>query len=437
MSNLITHALTFSKESQTEYFLKPIFLENDIRDIITIRTDIKNSEKLDFIDSLEKITKAYAQGTAFTASTGVTVTQKTLTVADMKAEVKQNGKAFLAWVKEAALKQGVNENNISGTIFEQIVMSIFAKGIARDFQRQAFFGGTTVESLTSGVPNGTLNPHYKNYKGFWTRIIDDFYDVVIPAAQRVTMSNGAVAQVATHSVTGTSGTATIVINTTTYLITYATSTTQTATNFVTSWAATLLARGIVVTSSTADIILTAKIPGVAFTTVAGVNVTGDLDTTLVATTANTAPAALATDEAMTAMASMVTAMPNELGEMIADCVFMCTRSWIENYKATLRSLGNELSSDMILNGRKVLSYDGIPIVVRRDWDNIIATDFPGQYPHRCLLTVPKNLVFGTDGAGDDTLVELVYDTVGQENIFRVEYKAGTQYIHSELIVAAF
>lgn len=49
----------------------------------------KKTEKLDFFDKLSKITKAYAQGTSFTSSTGVTITQKTLTVADMKAEVKQ------------------------------------------------------------------------------------------------------------------------------------------------------------------------------------------------------------------------------------------------------------------------------------------------------------------------------------------------------------
>lgn len=89
MADLMSHALSFSKESVQEYFIKPLFLQNDIREIVTVRTDIKNSEKLDFIDNLEKITKAYAQGTSFTSSTGVTITQKTLTVVDMKAQVEQ------------------------------------------------------------------------------------------------------------------------------------------------------------------------------------------------------------------------------------------------------------------------------------------------------------------------------------------------------------
>ena len=135
MANLMSHSLSFSKESVSEYFIKPLFIQSDIKDIVTVRTDIKNSEKLDFIDSLEKITKAYAQGTSFTTSTGVTITQKTLSVSDMKAEVAQNGKAFLNYVKESLLKKGVDENDIGDTLFEEILMEIYMGGIARDFQR--------------------------------------------------------------------------------------------------------------------------------------------------------------------------------------------------------------------------------------------------------------------------------------------------------------
>jgi len=63
MANLIAQSpdpITFSKESATEYFLKPMFLESDIRDIVTVRTDIKSREKLNMISALQKITKAYA-----------------------------------------------------------------------------------------------------------------------------------------------------------------------------------------------------------------------------------------------------------------------------------------------------------------------------------------------------------------------------------------
>ena len=92
---------------------------------------------------------------------------------------------------------------------------------------------------------------------------------------------------------------------------------------------------------------------------------------------------------------------------------------------------------MSIDGVVTLSYRGIPIIVREEWDVHIAADFAGYYPHRALLTLPMNLVFGTDLASADTMSEMFYDRVEQENIFRVQYKAGTQYIQSNYIVAAY
>ena len=135
MANLITHSLSFTKENVAEYFIKPLFIEMDVRSLVDIRLDIKSGDKLDLVDNLEKVTKAYAQGTSFTSSTGVTITQKTLTTADFKAEVQQNGKAFLDQVKQVLLKRGYAENDISGTLFEEIILSIFIDGIAADVQR--------------------------------------------------------------------------------------------------------------------------------------------------------------------------------------------------------------------------------------------------------------------------------------------------------------
>ena len=52
MADLITHSLTFTKESVSEYFLKPLFVDSDIRDIVNVRTDLKTREKLDMISKL-------------------------------------------------------------------------------------------------------------------------------------------------------------------------------------------------------------------------------------------------------------------------------------------------------------------------------------------------------------------------------------------------
>jgi len=95
-----------------------------------------------------------------------------------------------------------------------------------------------------------------------------------------------VAQVATHTLVGTGGTCNIDINGTNYLATFNATLAQTAIDFVATHGATLLVLGIIATAVGDTIVLTALIPGVPFTTLAGVNVAPDLVTTLAATTAN-------------------------------------------------------------------------------------------------------------------------------------------------------
>ena len=227
MANLIAQSpnpITFSKESATEFFLKPLFLESDIRDIVTVRTDIKSSEKLNMISALQKSTKAFAEGDSFTDSTGVVMTQKTLTVYGLKAQYSQSGKAFLDFVMQQALKQGVNESDISGTVFEEICMAVYIKAIQADYQRQVFLGARNKETLvaTGSIysPSGTAETDYNVYNGFWKLIEDDIVAGTIPAAQVVDLNvvttyqtTAAVGGAKTCTLTGTSGTATITMGT--------------------------------------------------------------------------------------------------------------------------------------------------------------------------------------------------------------------------------
>lgn len=435
MGQLITQSLSFSKESVNEYFLKPLFLQNDIRDIITIRTDIQGSEKLDYIDSLNKITKGYQRGTSFTTSTGVTVSQRSILVTQMKAQVEQSGDQFLGWVKEQALKKGVMLNDIGGTIFEEIVLAVYVRALAADLQRQAFMGDTVKEVGVTGV----LDEDYKEYVGFWSRIITDFKSATIPAAQRITLANGAVKQVGTTTLTGTSGTGNITINGVAYLATFDTDLTTTAANFVTSHAATILAReyGNVLTSSGADVILTSGVEGVAFSMSANVNASGDLAGNNVATTANVLPADLAVDEAEAAFKNMIKAMPAEMKEFKNEVKILCTDSMAENYRETLEADGTEQAHIKLVDGIEKLYIRGYEIVVREEWDTDIAADFAGYYPHRALLTMPRNLIWATDLASASEDIESWYNNDEQLRKFRTEYKAGTQYIHTNFIVAAY
>lgn len=434
-TSLITQSLTFTKENKTEYFVKPLFVQNDIRDIITMRTDIQGSEKLDYISALSKITKGYQKGTSFTTATGVTVTQRTILVTQMKAQIAQSGDEFLGWVKEHALKKGYELNDIGGTIFEQIVLEVYVKALSVDLQRQAFLGDLTKEV---GV-TGALDADYKEYNGFWSRIIADFKSVTIPAAQRITLANGAVKQIGTTTLTGTSGTGNITINGVDYLATWNTSLTQTAADFVTSHAATILAReyGHVLTSSVAGVILTSGVEGVAFSMSANVNVSGNLAGNNVATTGNTLPADLAADEAETALKSAIKAIPAEMKSFKKDIKIICTDSFAQNYLETLEADGTEQAHSKMVDGIQTLYFRGYELVIREEWDQYIDADFAGYYPHRALITMPKNLIWGTDLAAASEMLESWYNQDNQERNFRTEYKAGTQYIHTNYIVAIF
>lgn len=444
MADLITHSLTFTKESVSEYFLKPLFVDSDIRDIVNVRTDLKTGEKLDMISKLSKITKGYAQGTSFTASTGVTITQKTVTVVTMKAEVHQNGRAFLNYVKQQALASGYKENDITGTVFEEIVLKVFMRGLMADLNRQLFFGDVLKEVITSDAPTGVLDEHYKEYDGLWTRIIKDISATTIPAAQRYDVNvtalqnSVAVANVKTATLTGTSGTANVTINGTAYLATFNSSLTQTAADFVTAHAATILARfgGAVVTSSGADIIVTSAVPGLNMT-VAVANVSGNLAGSVANTTANVENTTLKSSAGKAILKALYDQMPPELRERMAEARYIVTGSVMDAYITDLEADGTEAAHMKVIDGVRSISFRGIPVIERRDWDVHIAADFSNVRPHRALLVLPENLVVGTDDESDVLMAEMWYDQNTQENKFRVEYKAGTQYVHPEYIVAAY
>jgi hypothetical protein len=98
---------------------------------------------------------------------------------------------------------------------------------------------------------------------------------------------GAMAQVETITLTGTSGTANVgAAGSLTKVATYGDSLTDTAGDFVTSHTAAYTAVGITVTSSGPTLIFTATVPGTPFTAPTITNVTGNLAGTVVHTTPN-------------------------------------------------------------------------------------------------------------------------------------------------------
>lgn len=115
----------------------------------------------------------------------------------------------------------------------------------------------------SNMQNQVYNKSHRTGEryGFAAKLYDDQGNMLfaVPLA-----SNTAVAQVTTVTLSGDTGSISIGYDGAAYPVTYDTSLTITAANFVSLYYTTFLTEGITLTSSGADIIFTATVPGVPF-----------------------------------------------------------------------------------------------------------------------------------------------------------------------------
>lgn len=450
-SLVIPSGLTFTKKDLVHQFFTPLFIDNpDIKALFTVATDIKTEKELYMISPLEKITKGYQRGTSFVSSTGVTITAKTLRVSRMKAQVEQTTDEFWETAYQILVAKGVDANDLENSEqLKSIVLEAFMDALTRDVIRQGFFGDKKKETMTNtgGLysPSGTLDDHYKEYDGAWTHIDTSIAAASIASSQVVNINSStyqdqvAVAAVKTATLTGTSGTANVNINGVNYLATFATNLTTTAANFVTTHGPTIAARfgKCVVTSSGAGIIVTAGYPGMNVL-VTVTNVSGDLAGSVATTTAAVKNTTLKAGAAKDILQKVYEARSNELSEFDeTECRFYVTRSVYENYLAYLQTqTGSEAAFVTLTNGARTLSFNGIPVLKRADWDKRIANDFGGVQPHRVLLTTPQALVIGTDAADDMAKVEAWYEMKDQLNYVRSQYCCGMQIVHELYIAVA-
>ena len=117
-------------------------------------TGVKSSQKLDKFSTLDKITVSEASG--FSGQTGVTMTQRSIAVARMEAEVEQAGGAFWNSIKAELLRTGNGKDDVSGTKLQGIVSDIFLRGVKRDLERQIWFGHTASSSADFDGYDGLL-----------------------------------------------------------------------------------------------------------------------------------------------------------------------------------------------------------------------------------------------------------------------------------------
>lgn len=445
MSNIFSQSTSpvFTKQSVNEYFIQPMFMAEDIRGLITVRTDIKGTERLNRIARPSMLTKPKT-APGFTPSGSFELTYTDITVKPMALEFEQNARAFWGSIVEQLLASGYKEDDVeqmkSPDVWNKIMLPLIAQAGQDDLIRQMFFANPVAEVLSSGIPTGVVDTNYSGYTGFMTWLMNDLLAGTIPSAQHVAIASATAAVKAEKILTYTAGTdtkITITINGVDYEQAYGTSATATVQAWLAAHKATIEARGgvsgVIVTNPTgAQVKVVSKYKGQSFSFDAAVTGTGSFASSGVV--AATKAGALAANEADTTLESMLDAITPEMHEY--DLVFMLTSTMWRNLVHTLKNRETAWGDTVMRNGVKVPTYEGFPIIVRPDWDKWISVAHNGIQPHRAMLTTQKNLLFATDGTNDSEMIETWYNQEAQMRRYRVQYKAQTAYLHKELIILA-
>jgi hypothetical protein len=440
MTNIFAHSISpsFTKESIREFFITPFFMGEDLRGAITVRTDIKGTEKLNMISRPNFITKPKVAA-GFNPHGAFTLTHPTITVHPMAMEFEQNARAFWGSILEQLLASGYKEDDIE-RMKEPDVWNKIAQAGQQDLIRQMFFADPKKEQLVSTIPNGVENDDFSGYTGFMTHFFNDLYSGVIPAAQNIKITSSVAAvkaeKILTYSAS-TDSNITVSINGVNYSQPYASSASATVASWLVTHKVAIEARsginGVVVTNpSGAQIKVVSKYKGQSFNFSASADGSGTFASSGVV--AAVKAAAMATDEADATLEAMIDSARPELHEF--PLVFMVTRSLWRNLVHTIKHKTGDLPLTMMLNGVNVPSYEGYPVLIRPDWDTWIAGYQNGIQPHRAIFTTPKNMIYGTDGFMDNEDIETWYNPDLQMRRYRVQYKAQTAYLHPELVVLA-
>ena len=321
---------------------------------------------------------------------------------------------------------------------------------------EAFFlaDPNSIVELDEGAgtfPNGVTKSLYaedvrfSSTYGVWTRLMAAAATTpTIDQVKKIAMSNAAVAKINTVTLTGTSGTATVLCKGVSKIATFDTDLATTAAAFVSAANITAYAANGVTLSypgSGAAVVFTSVHAGVDFDNGTSTNATGDLAGTTAESTANTDAADLAAGEALSTFRLMVKGQPKAMKSMPKSRkVLLATDSFIENYQESLGAAGSNLGTSesargVMVNGTEDLKFNGITI-----WPMPIDAAleaYAHPYPHRAILTVPENIAPVLSSAGKFAESLLWFNKDENENRTRTQLEMGGDYFLPELSVVAY
>lgn len=184
MANILgTSGLTYGGKETMDVLIKPSFQDPKLSSIFRIMTDIQSTQKMYLLNPVSYLTQTYSSCGLPTPSTGVNITQKTLTTAALQIYINECADVFTNTIFETWKKSGADVNDISGTDIEKIIGQITMDAAVRDAYRIASFGNTTLSDT-----------RYTMLDGMWKLIFDNVDSYCIDRVEYLpdgTLSSGA------------------------------------------------------------------------------------------------------------------------------------------------------------------------------------------------------------------------------------------------------
>lgn len=120
---------------------------------------------------------------------------------------------------------------------------------------------------------------------------------------------------------------------------------------------------------------------------------------------------------------------------------LVTRELMQNYWDTLENKSLNFSIAETTDGVTRMAYRGIPIKVRHDWDNNIASYQDNStklhLPNRAILTVKENIPVGTLSVDDLNNVDSWYEKKDKANYIDFDLKLDAKHLLPYMTVAAY
>ena len=155
MANIIGTPISWNQEDAAKYFLQPLFISNNDLSHFDVMTNISGSSiKLDKYAALKDVTKLMNDGCFSADDTSANNSAVTLNLTRLEVEHKQAAHALFNHIKSQMMKQGIERNDLDGTMLMQMISELLMGGIKRDFSTILWWGQTTSGSGTQDLANG-------------------------------------------------------------------------------------------------------------------------------------------------------------------------------------------------------------------------------------------------------------------------------------------